>query len=327
MGLEEPDSRNSSVSESVLNLIGGEGENAKLDLSVGFEMIREMSRHTTGLQIVLEWSELVKQSISADNVSDRDLIGIERGAMLIDRVATLVESEEDDAIEDEIEEQPLFGPEYQTSALHPMDMNTIEELDEIAEAVHEKLSKNRDETGHVPSEVEVLHELNNTIFNNLGYQGAPPQEWFTNTNNRLKGVLKTRRGSPVPLCIIHAAVAERVGLQVRGVKVPNYFLIRVSFGQSNEEIEVIQAVETKENQVDNGTAEDIKKGTIIEVYWNGDDKWYPAEVEAVDGDNVLVSYWDNDSRHRRLKMENMNQLPDLHKDTLVFRLLVNRSGN
>mmetsp|Transcript_25056 Transcript_25056/g.40434 ORF Transcript_25056/g.40434 Transcript_25056/m.40434 type:complete len:638 (-) Transcript_25056:280-2193(-) len=325
------------VSDSVRELIGDEGESKEMDLSLGFEMIREMSRHLTGLQIVLEWCELVKQSLSADNITDHDIVGIERGAMLVDRVSLLLDEDEGNSELDfpedvTAENQPLFGPEYQTEGLHPYDRATIDELDDIADEVKTRIRNRKEEGGHEPSQVEVLHEVNSVLFDQIGFFGAPSPEWFDSSRNQLRGVLKARRGSPIPLCILHAAVSTRVGLNVRGVRIPSYFLLRVAFGDVADEASADGEsgglrIDQKANSVDIGTREDIRKSAEIEVYWNGDDKWYPAEVDSIEGDVITVNYWDNDNRHRRLLMENMNKLPDLHKDTLVFRLLVDRASD
>uniref|UniRef100_A0A7S4DZL3 Tudor domain-containing protein n=1 Tax=Lotharella globosa TaxID=91324 RepID=A0A7S4DZL3_9EUKA len=314
-----------SVSEAVRELIGDEGDTKDMDLSLGFEIMREMSRHLNGLQIALEWSELVKQSVSAENISDSDLIGIERGALLVDRAAQLLvqDEEDDDYCELANSNLPLFGPDYQSSGLHPMDRATMDELDEIADMVRIAVKEHKKEVGHEPSPVEVLVKVNKILFEDVGYQEAQNADQYHDTKYaRMRGLLKTRQGSRVPLGILHAAISSRLGLNVRGVRLPSYFLLRVAFGHP----ETATATE-KKFEVEEATEDDIKTGVGVEVYWNGDDKWYPAYVDRVEGNVLFVNYWDADTRHKRLEMKNLNRMPDLHQDTLVFRILKNRPGD
>ncbi|GAB5361757.1 hypothetical protein AAMO2058_000740000 [Amorphochlora amoebiformis] len=300
--------------DSVRELIGDEGDTKDIDPSLGFEMIREMSRHKHGVQIALEWGELVKQSISSDNISDVDLIGIERGALLADRVGLLCDEDAAAELKTYLEDkEPLFGSQYQSSGMHPLDRATMDHLDEIVEIVKSRLKAMKQETGKEVTEPDILEQVRSTLFDDLKFVVAMPIEQSQNmVHNRIKGVLKTRCGSPIPLGILYATICSRLGLNVRVVKLPNAFLLRITYSQGEP---------APERKIPLDKPEDIKQGASIEVYWNGDDKWYPAKVISVNESNITVAYWDKDQRHTELDMKNLNATPDLNKDTLVFRVL------
>ncbi|GAB5368558.1 hypothetical protein AAMO2058_001329700, partial [Amorphochlora amoebiformis] len=70
----------------------------------------------------------------------------------------------------------------------------------------------------------------------------------------------------------------------------------------------------------------IVKGSTVEVYWNGDDAWYPAKVvEVVENPvlnrtQVIVKYPDNDQRHTRLDIRDINLPISSDESHLVWRI-------
>ncbi len=370
------------------------------DLQLGFEVNRELSNHIVALEIASEWAELLRQCdrdelqvetsvVAAESSRPPRVEGVERGAMLIDRIGKYLD-------EDELAE---FGPEYQvqtddgassgradgvdSKSLHALDAATLSKISEITERIRKCVDEgryNRDdgkiggalveqeekltpESEPGPPELtpatppEILQIMNEVLFEDLGFRGNtvdgnnPRQSYLSN-------VLEERTGVPISMSILYTVLASNLGLQVHGLSLfpSKNFLLSINFAPEAKVSEKVELADSKEPQPDPAVermqetaaaatlAEDdsladekqpsegavearfpLQKGDEIEVYWNGDDKWYPAEITIVRGDVLMVEYWDNDDRHRQLCTRDFNKMPDLHDRVLAFRKLKDRA--
>lgn len=77
----------------------------------------------------------------------------------------------------------------------------------------------------------LLAHLHEVLFDEHGFTGAE-QDYYEPQNNYLPYVLSAKRGIPVSLALVYKAVADRVGLSVRGVNAPWHFLVSLDIGET-----------------------------------------------------------------------------------------------
>jgi regulator of sirC expression with transglutaminase-like and TPR domain len=72
--------------------------------------------------------------------------------------------------------------------------------------------------------VDQIKALNNVFYNKLKF--APNTKNFHSpTNSMINQVLETRRGNPISMCLIYMMIANKLGLPVYGVNLPNLFVL------------------------------------------------------------------------------------------------------
>jgi regulator of sirC expression with transglutaminase-like and TPR domain len=99
------------------------------------------------------------------------------------------------------------------------DVNVAEycqRLDELAEAVRQRIESCRDDRHRV----SVLNEF---LFHERGFRGNP-ENYYDPRNSYLNDVLDRTTGIPITLSIIWIAVARRLGMDARGIGFPGHFL-------------------------------------------------------------------------------------------------------
>jgi regulator of sirC expression with transglutaminase-like and TPR domain len=95
---------------------------------------------------------------------------------------------------------------------------TIAELAEtVARRVH---------SANVDAKLAHLHDV---LFDVVGFVGNV-DDYYNPANSYLPEVLRTHRGLPITLVLIYKCVAERIGLEVRGINSPGHFLAAVQNG-------------------------------------------------------------------------------------------------
>ncbi|GAA4375676.1 transglutaminase-like domain-containing protein [Hymenobacter koreensis] len=72
--------------------------------------------------------------------------------------------------------------------------------------------------------VDIVRALNHVFFKVHKFS-ANTQNFHAPANSMLHLVLETRRGNPLTLCVIYLLVAQRLGLPVSGVNLPNLFIL------------------------------------------------------------------------------------------------------
>lgn len=68
-----------------------------------------------------------------------------------------------------------------------------------------------------------LHEV---LFDEFDLAGNT-EDYYSTTNSYLPEVIVTKRGLPITLSLLYKAVAERIGLQVKGINAPGNFMVSV----------------------------------------------------------------------------------------------------
>eukprot|EP00965_Chrysotila_dentata_P240625 6203819-Pleurochrysis_carterae.AAC.1 len=104
------------------------------------------------------------------------------------------------------------------------------------------------------SRLRLLSKLNAFMFVDLGFRGEYGDVLL---NSSLESVLTRRRGLPILLCTVYAAVARRLGLRLGFVNFPNTMLLR------------LDAVETSANESGDAASES--------------ERFTPFETGSVDG--------------------------------------------
>lgn len=79
---------------------------------------------------------------------------------------------------------------------------------------------------HSPGLDAKLAHLHDVLFDVVGFVGNV-EDYYNAANSYLPSVLRTHRGLPITLVLIYKCVAERVGLEVRGINSPGHFLAAV----------------------------------------------------------------------------------------------------
>ena len=93
-------------------------------------------------------------------------------------------------------------------------------IDAIADRVRPRCSESSTAT-------EVIAQINLALFVEDDFQGNT-DDYFDPRNSYLNEVIERRRGIPISLAILYAAVAGRLGLRLDGVNTPLHFLLRVT---------------------------------------------------------------------------------------------------
>jgi len=75
----------------------------------------------------------------------------------------------------------------------------------------------------------ILGQINWVLFVEEGYEGDS-ESYFDARNSFLNEVIDRKRGIPISLSVLYAAVAHRVGLAMSGVNLPAHFMLRVGTG-------------------------------------------------------------------------------------------------
>lgn len=96
--------------------------------------------------------------------------------------------------------------------------NYLSQLDEMADAVRERIQKTTLPEQHIT-------ELNRYLFQEKGFTGNT-DNYYALGNNFLNFVLDKRTGIPITLGVVYIEVGRRAGLPLVGVNFPGHFLVR-----------------------------------------------------------------------------------------------------
>jgi regulator of sirC expression with transglutaminase-like and TPR domain len=84
----------------------------------------------------------------------------------------------------------------------------------------------RARVGQRASAEEKLVELNEFLFDELGYRGNA-DDYYDPRNSYLNEVIDRRTGIPITLSVLYLEIGRRVGLALEGVSFPGHFLVRL----------------------------------------------------------------------------------------------------
>ena len=76
----------------------------------------------------------------------------------------------------------------------------------------------------------LLAHLHQFLFDEQGFAGNG-DDYYSPSNSYLPDVLESKRGLPISLALVYKIVAEKIGLQVRGVGLPGHFIAAVACEQ------------------------------------------------------------------------------------------------
>ena len=94
----------------------------------------------------------------------------------------------------------------------------LRRLDNMAHQARKRLSPT-----HTPE--QSIAALNAYLFEEQGFRGNA-EDYYNPANSFLNEVLDTCSGLPITLSIVYIALAQRLGLPVRGVGLPLHFIVR-----------------------------------------------------------------------------------------------------
>ncbi|MFT4580426.1 MAG: regulator of sirC expression with transglutaminase-like and TPR domain [Gammaproteobacteria bacterium] len=101
----------------------------------------------------------------------------------------------------------------------------LNQLDLIANDISARLDPNAD----LSTRLTVMNEY---LFGELGYSGNV-DDYYDPRNSFLNEVIDRRIGLPITLSIVFLELAERVGLDAKGVSFPGHFLVAVVEGDGD----------------------------------------------------------------------------------------------
>lgn len=98
----------------------------------------------------------------------------------------------------------------------------------------------------VPADASPIHRLrllNHLFFDELGFRGAE-DDYASPMNSYLHRVIERRRGIPIALCVLYAALARAVALPVQGVGFPGHFIVRLALHAGDAYLDVYRGGQT-----------------------------------------------------------------------------------
>ena len=107
-------------------------------------------------------------------------------------------------------------------AMHALDDVHLGVVEERIESLAASVRRNVQSTNRSA----VMAHLHTVLFEQEGFAGNRA-DYYDPANSYLPRVLSSRRGIPITLALVYKAVAERLGLGVRGIGAPGHFLVRV----------------------------------------------------------------------------------------------------
>ena len=87
---------------------------------------------------------------------------------------------------------------------------------------------------------DAVKTLNHIFFNIHGYM-ANTKSFHSPANSMINQVMDTKRGNPISLCVIYMLVAQRLGLPIFGVNLPNIFVLTFKNPQTQFYINVFNS--------------------------------------------------------------------------------------
>lgn len=97
----------------------------------------------------------------------------------------------------------------------------LQELRETIEQIYYDIWVDFKTDLHPYDQVKVI---NGALFNKLRFR-ANTKNFHSPNNSMLKAVLESKKGNPISLSVIYMLVAEKLGLPIYGVNLPNLFII------------------------------------------------------------------------------------------------------
>lgn len=160
----------------------------------------------------------------------------------------------------------LYGQEFDLEKYKAL-------LDQMASELSRRI-------GHDKSPEETVELINRYLFKEQGFSNSEEKESSGLQNALLNQTLDDRRGECVSLSLLYMALAERIGLPIRGVCLPKHLFVRYENGKTIRNIET--TLEGKE-----ASAEYYLSAT------NGYPPKHPVYMRSLNKKEVLALYLAN----------------------------------
>lgn len=99
-----------------------------------------------------------------------------------------------------------------------------QEITKLRDEIEKIFGEAREEVRTNVHPYDQVKQLNNVIFMKHKFS-ANTKNFHSPSNSMLNVVFETRKGNPISLCVIYLLVAQRLGLPVYGVNLPNLFIL------------------------------------------------------------------------------------------------------
>jgi len=99
--------------------------------------------------------------------------------------------------------------------------STIEDINQELEQIYYGIWTELKEGLHPYDAIKII---NNALFKKLKFR-ANTKNFHSPNNSFLKAVLESKKGNPISLSIVYILIAEKLGLPIYGVNLPNLFII------------------------------------------------------------------------------------------------------
>lgn len=81
---------------------------------------------------------------------------------------------------------------------------------------------------------EIVKVFNFILFNTLGFK-ANKTNYHSPQNSYMSDVLESKKGNPLSLSLVYQLIAERLGVPIKGVNLPNHFILAyLDVNQTNQ---------------------------------------------------------------------------------------------
>ncbi|MBK6264723.1 transglutaminase family protein [Marivirga sp. S37H4] len=97
----------------------------------------------------------------------------------------------------------------------------LEELNKQIEQIYYDIWVDLKPDLHPYDQIKII---NGSLFSKLKFR-ANTKNFHSPNNSLIKSVLESKKGNPITLSVIYILVAEKLGLPVKGVNLPNLFII------------------------------------------------------------------------------------------------------
>ncbi|MCP4521742.1 MAG: hypothetical protein GY827_08655 [Cytophagales bacterium] len=88
------------------------------------------------------------------------------------------------------------------------------------------------EAGLAKSDIQQIRLINNVLFDRLKF-GADMRDFYNPSNSMINQVLDTKKGNPISLSVIYIIIAQKLGLPIYGVNLPNLFITMYEAGEES----------------------------------------------------------------------------------------------
>ncbi len=98
------------------------------------------------------------------------------------------------------------------------------DLEELRQQVHELYIEVWREFREGLNPFDQVRILNSVLFEKLKFR-ANTKNFHSPANSMINAVLESKKGNPISLCSVYLLVAQKMGLEIYGVNLPNLFIV------------------------------------------------------------------------------------------------------